>query len=279
VKLSSACTAVSSPSSDLVPAEAPIAKHRTVRLSNGRQVSFWHLPGPLGAPTVVLLHGIAVTADLNWGGAFAALCRHFHVLAPDLRPAPAGIAATRIEDYVVQVRAWCENRSSPHLLIGASLGGLLALMIAHDVAPSALVLVNPLPPLGVEPRPAGTDHADVVAWASTRSLTGTRRALADADDATCLWAFRRWRDESGAVLNAAAAGIAIEVPTCPALVLASERDDDVPLAANRAVATMLGADLRVLTGASHVGPLLGRNAAAIAEDAWRWCEARVRTDS
>src|SRR4029079_14619147 len=127
------CTAVSSPNSDLVPAEAPIAKHRTVRLSNGRQVSFLHLPGPLGAPTMVLLHGIAVTADLDWGGAFAALSRHFHVLAPDLRghgrsASPA--ADFRLEDCADDAVMLADALGVDRFIAaGYSMGGLIAQLL------------------------------------------------------------------------------------------------------------------------------------------------------
>ena len=31
---------------------------------------------------LVLLHGLGITADLNWGAAYAELCRRFRVVAP-----------------------------------------------------------------------------------------------------------------------------------------------------------------------------------------------------
>jgi pimeloyl-ACP methyl ester carboxylesterase len=132
-------------------------------------------------------------------------------------------------------------------------------------------LVNPLPPMGITPRPTPSGQVvDIVPWGTRRTLRGTRRALPDADDAACLFAFRRWRDESGVVLRAASDGIAIETPRCPVLILASEHDDDVPQASGRVLADCLGARFRVITSASHVGPLLGRHAARIAEEAWQW---------
>lgn len=208
-----------------------------------------------------------------WSRIFAA--RGSGVRALDLVPCSAGLAATTLDDYVAQVCAWSTGIAQP-LLVGASLGGLLALLAAPRMRPAALVLVNPLPPAGIEPRTTTREYADVVPWGSERSLAGTRRALFDADDAACLFAFRRWRDESGRVLRAAAAGVAASPPGCPALVIASECDDTVPVAASRALAAQLGADLRVLPGASHVGPLLGRGAASLAEQAWRSSQQRGR---
>ena len=201
-----------------------------------------------------------------WQRVFAA--HGCDAVAPDLEPAAAGIAATTIEDYAAQVRGWCHGACAP-MLIGASLGGLLALMVACEVNPAALVLINPLPPAGILPRPARGDWPDVVAWGGEAALATTRRTLPDADDATCLFAFRRWRDESGAVLRTAA-DVRVNWPRCPMLVLGSENDDDVPVAASRALAAACGAEFRLLRGVSHVGPLLGRGAARVAEDVLRW---------
>jgi pimeloyl-ACP methyl ester carboxylesterase len=113
----------------------------------------------------------------------------------------------------------------------------------------------------------------IVAWSRTRSLAGTRGSMPDADDAARMYAYRRWRDESGAVLNAAQAGIAIASPACPVLVIASGDDRDVPCETSRALAGLLGADFQKIAGASHVGPLLGRSAAMIASHACDWLRA------
>ena len=60
----------------------------------GPRVNFVLPPGPAMAyrdsvasahhPPVILLHGVGMTADLNWGATYADLCRHFRVVAPDL---------------------------------------------------------------------------------------------------------------------------------------------------------------------------------------------------
>lgn len=222
--------------------------------------------------TAICVHG-AGAGGWEWTIWQRVLCaRGWSVLAPDLMPVSGGLAATRIEDYIEQVRAWCEATVAPATIIGASLGGLLALVVSARIRPAALVLINPLPPAGISGTAAARDYADIVPWRRERSLARTRRAMPDADDAACLFALRRWRDESGAVMRAAARGIQVEIPQCPALVLASERDDDVPPDTSRATAEYLGAQLRILPGASHVGPLLGRDAASAAMQAARWCD-------
>jgi pimeloyl-ACP methyl ester carboxylesterase len=223
-------------------------------------------------PAAVCIHGAGGGGWewAIWQRVFAA--RGWSVVAPDLMPGRGGLAATTFEDYAAQVRAWCEPcDTQQYVLIGASLGGLLALHVAGGIEPAALVLVNPLPPAGISPRPSRTDFPDIVPWGRERSLDSTRRAMPDADDAARLFAFKRWRDESGAVLRAAAQGIALTSVRCPMLILASENDTDVGADASRALATHCAAEFRLLKGASHVGPLLGRSANAVAADVLGWC--------
>jgi len=192
------------------------------------------------------------------------------LLAPDLQPAPGGIGATQLDDYIAQVVGWTATESTPAVLIGASLGGLLALQVASRMPVVALVLVNPLPPAPLQMSIEKPAYPSIVAWGKMRSLAGTRRALPDADDAACLYAFQRWRDESGRVLNEALRGVDVTLPKCPILLLASELDDDVPLATSIALATSLNADLIHLPRSSHVGPLLGVAAADCAERVLAW---------
>lgn len=213
-----------------------------------------------------------------WSRVFAARGMPLH--APDLAATPAGLALTRFADYRQQVRDWSERAVSEYaesrlVLAGASLGGLLALSVAVDVQAAALILINPMPPATIMPRPPGHPCPAVLPWGAQRSLAGTRRAMPDADDAACLLAFRRWRDESGLALEQARLGITLEFPDCPILVLASERDTDVPVEVSRELAARCRADFESLDGCSHVGPLLGRHAGKIAEGAAAWLLARL----
>ena len=45
----------------------------------------WEVPGPPGAPALLLLHGWMATAALNWYGALEYLGGSFRVVAPNLR--------------------------------------------------------------------------------------------------------------------------------------------------------------------------------------------------
>ncbi len=226
--------------------------------------------------TAVLVHG-AGGGGWQWS-LWAGVLRSagMAVLAPDLRPLDAGLMATGWTDYLAQVRQWRSLSAPPQVLIGASLGGLLALAAASEQAPVALVLVNPVPSLGVEPWPPLRARPPRVAW-SRLPFAATRASLPDAGLAAARYAHARWRDESGRVLNEVAAGIAIAAPSCPVLVMASERDTDIPPATSRALAVMLDADFLLLRDCSHVGALLGRGAPAAALRALAWLAARVGT--
>jgi pimeloyl-ACP methyl ester carboxylesterase len=224
---------------------------------------------------VVCIHG-AGGGGWEWGvWARVLAVRGFAVVAPDLMPSRNGLEKTSFLDYRSQVMDWCAGAGANIVLAGASLGGLLALAAAPFAKPRALVLVNPMPPAGVVARPLHERYPPIVPWASERALASTQRALPDADDAARLHAFRRWRDESGAVLNDARDGIAIESPRCPVLLFASEADAEVPAAVTRALGVRFAADVRTLSGASHIGPLLGRKAADIAAEAAAWIAART----
>ncbi|QDH69384.1 alpha/beta fold hydrolase [Marilutibacter alkalisoli] len=174
------------------------------------------------------------------------------VHALDLMPVAAGLQATRLDDYVVQARAALAALPRPRAAIGASLGGLLAVIVAD--AADALVLVNPLPPSPWAGQLPSREWPDVVPWGRDARLASTRRALPDADPATTLFAFRRWRDESGAVLREAHAGVAMAAPVCRTLCIASEHDEDVPAGVTAGLARAWSGDCMHLADASHVGP-------------------------
>lgn len=222
--------------------------------------------------SALLVHG-AGGGGWEWNTWRGMLQAHgIAVAAPDLRPSSDGLAATTFADYAAQVHANLDALPRPRALVGASLGGLLALVCAD--AADALVLVNPMPPLPWAAQLPARDWPDVVPWGRDARLASTRRSIPDADPVTALFAFRRWRDESGRVLRAAQEGIAVRKPECPVLCMVSEQDDDVPPALVASVAADFNASLLRMPSSSHVGPLLGRGAAAAAAQAAAWLSAR-----
>lgn len=217
----------------------------------------------MSKPSVLFLHGAGGGAwEWNiWTRIFRA--HGFDVHAPDLLPSTSGLVSTSLDDYRLQAAQHLQAMNSPKIIIGASLGGLLTLMNSEYA--DAMVLINPMPPAPLHAQmPAREKYPDIIPWQSLASLQGTRQALFDCDEMSCLYAFRHWRDESGAVMNAAMAGVDIVQRSCPLLVMASEQDTDVAFSLTRILAESLNASFINLPKSSHTGPLLGKNAAQCA---------------
>lgn len=217
----------------------------------------------MSKPDVLFLHGAGGGA-WEWNVWIRVFKAHgFDCHAPDLLPSASGLAETLLENYSQQVRQYLLAMGSPKIIVGASLGGLLALM--NGELADVLVLINPMPPVPwYTQMPAHEQYPAIIPWQRNASLPGTRRALFDCDEMTCLYAFRHWRNESGAVMNEAMQGVEVTRPECPLLVMASEQDTDVPFTVSRDVAKNMNASFIHLPETSHVGPLLGKTAAQCA---------------
>ncbi len=104
-----------------------------------------------GGPPVVLVHGLG-GSHLNWVGIGSALARNHRVVAIDL----AGFGLTPAHGRSTSVRANAdllgrfvrEVIGEPVVLVGNSMGGMIALLLAghHPELVSALVLVDPALP-------------------------------------------------------------------------------------------------------------------------------------
>lgn len=104
------------------------------------------LPGPPGAPTVLLLHGWTATADLNWFTCYVPLSEHYHVVALDHRGHGRGIRSKkpfRLEDCADDAIAVCDVLGIDEVIpIGYSMGGPIAQLIwqRHRMRTRGLVL-------------------------------------------------------------------------------------------------------------------------------------------
>jgi pimeloyl-ACP methyl ester carboxylesterase len=198
----------------------------------------------------------------------------WNVVAKDLMPTQGGLEKTVFTDYVVQVRAWVP-KSGKVVLAGASMGGILALKAAETVSPAAVVLINSTIPAGVGPaRAPKPESPPVVRWANG-PLQDTRDSMPDSDEKTILWAWKRWRDESGTVINTIRKGVPSRKPACPTLVILGEKDTDIPYTTGLELAKWAGADVQLYQGMSHVGPLMSTRATEVAEAMRLWVERRL----
>lgn len=117
------------PAEAIVPSPA-LPPGRSVDLP-GRGRSFVReMAGPPGAPTLLLLHGWTVTADLNWFTAYEPLSRHFRVVALDHRGHGQGIRTRRpfrLEDCADDAAALAEALGISRVIpVGYSMGGPVA---------------------------------------------------------------------------------------------------------------------------------------------------------
>ncbi len=202
----------------------------------------------------------------------------WQVVAPDLVPAKGGLEATTFDDYVQQVTGWVPQRHGRLVLVGASMGGILALKVAERIHADALVLVNSVPPQGIGKPREGKAYPPIVRWANG-PIEETRAALPDGDEATVRWAHPKWRDEAGGAMNTIHDGVPVRFPGVPTLVVLGAEDTDIPLESGLALAHWAKADVQLYAGTSHIGPLYGRRAAEIATAVVRWLDAthkRVR---
>jgi pimeloyl-ACP methyl ester carboxylesterase len=94
----------------------------------------------------MLIHGVTVTAELNWGKVLAPLSRHFRVVAMDLRGHGDGIPVGwrfRLEDCADDVAALAEVLAiDSFVAVGYSMGGMVAQLVCRRHSPivSGLVL-------------------------------------------------------------------------------------------------------------------------------------------
>ena len=131
-----------------VPLDAATPVTRLVNLPGRGTTRMWECAGPPGAETLVLIHGVTFTAELNWRGVFAALGRHFRVVAADLRGHGDGIRAGsrfRLEDCADDVAALAGVLGIDRFTaVGYSMGGMIAQLVyrQHPALVSGLVLCS-----------------------------------------------------------------------------------------------------------------------------------------
>ena len=129
-----------------LPQETAAPQTRLVELPGRGVTRVWECAGPSEAPTLMLIHGVTVTAELNWGQVFAPLSPHFRVIAMDLRGHGDGIRAGwrfRLEDCADDVAALAGVLAAGSFVaVGYSMGGMVAQLAwrRHPALVSGLVL-------------------------------------------------------------------------------------------------------------------------------------------
>lgn len=133
-------------SEPLAPVPPPLPAGRVVELPGRGEIFVREASGPVGSPTILLLHGWTASADLNWFRVYDTVSSLGRMIAVDHRGHGRGIRTEetfRLEaaadDAAALVR---ELEAGPVVAVGYSMGGPIAMLLArrHPGLVSGLVL-------------------------------------------------------------------------------------------------------------------------------------------
>jgi pimeloyl-ACP methyl ester carboxylesterase len=224
--------------------------------------------------TIVMVHGAfcAGWAFERFRTAFEA--QGMTVVAPDLRGHGADEPGDRVigvsmADYAADIARLCGEQAEPPILVGHSMGGLVAQMAARRARIEALVLLAPSPPWGVAgssieeavtafgvqvmgPLSSGAvepDHGLMRRYSLDRMPKDEREAIV-----------ARLRPESGRALREAlnwwldpfmTTSVGPGPLPVPTLAIAGQQDVVHPAATVRQIAERIGAAFQVMPAMSH----------------------------
>jgi pimeloyl-ACP methyl ester carboxylesterase len=237
--------------------------------------------------TIVMVHGA-----FCGGWAFERFRTAFEaqgmtVIAPDLRGHGAdegGVVGVSMADYAADIQRLCDGLSEPPILLGHSMGGLVAQMAARRARIAALVLLAPSPPWGVSgssiEEAVTAFGVQVMGPLSSGAVEPDRGLMrhysldrTPAEEREAIIA--RLRPESGRALREAlnwwldpfmTTSVGPGALPVPVLAIAGQHDVVHPPATVRQIAQRIGATYEAMPGMSHW--LLG-------EAGWEDVAARV----
>jgi len=187
--------------------------------------------------------------------------------APDARP--GAVTGVSMSDYARAVVRFCADLDEPPILLGHSMGGLVAQMAAAQVRPQALVLLAPSAPWGVTgvtleeavsavslyalgpywTMAIDPDYPSARRYSFDRLQAAERRALfarMTPESGRALWeTLNWWLDPFATTIVPAQGG------RMPVLAVAGGRDAVHPPGTVRQTAARLGGEVRVFDEMSH----------------------------
>ena len=215
-----------------------------------------------GFPALVLVHGAANTSRV-WTFWQAQLSeRGWRSYAVDLRghggSGPADLSTTTMEDYAADVCRVLKELRRPAVVVGWSMGGLVAMMAAARGGWSGCVAFAPSAPVrqvdtSVQLR-AGEFGPEE--YGITTMDPDAQRGMSDLVREERLVALSALSKESRMARDQRRRGIVIESLPCPLLLATGSRDREWP--AERYEGLWLPAARLIMEGASHWGLVLNR---------------------
>jgi pimeloyl-ACP methyl ester carboxylesterase len=243
-----------------------------------------------GAPALLLLHGAACGAWVWEEGFGARLAAAGHaVFAPEFRrgapDAPAGVA-----DFIADARAALAAMRRPAVLVGHSLGGLVAQRMLSDPEVLGCALLAPVPPEGLAWANWRLAMADPPLWRALARMTEPagpaadaavlRRALFSAalPDGVAALHLRRMGGESRAALLEAQAPQPVTPAWSlgkPCVAYGARRDRLIPADAVVRTAAWHGCSFALLDDCGHA-MMLDTGREALADRLLNWLEESFR---
>lgn len=236
----------------------PSIVNHCIHLPGRGETRVREITGPEGAPTVLLLHGLGATGQLNWGPSYRGLAEHFRVLCVDHRGHGRGIRTQRfrLEDCADDaVDAAAAVGAKRFIAVGYSMGGPIAKLVwrRHPEVVQGLVLCATArhftpPQVNKAARTllsAASGVARFVPGIVQRQMLGRLLMQIDRPEARARVAAELSGHDPAAVLQAAAAVASfsshdwvtqVDVPTA---VVITTRDDVVPPSRQRKLAASI----------------------------------------
>jgi len=233
---------------------------------------------------LILIHG-SFGSSLMWMGYAQFLStKGWDVYAPDLRghgKSEGELAGAMMNDYVADIhRVITEHALENPIIIGHSMGGLIALMYATEHGAHAVVAIDPSPtkeiqgsekkeyPLVYSPMDAGmpTDPMEVM------------KALPDIPQDMLMKMQEMLGMESGTARSERKLGISIpkDKLSMPVLFVGGELGESLPFGIGiktaKAMADYYGKEALEIKGATHPGILIGEHAMEAVEKIEQWIQ-------
>jgi len=221
-------------------------------------------PHATNAPPVILVHGAAnaasvwtfwqrVLADASWASYALDLQGHGRSAALDL-------SHTSMHDYATGVRALAAQFKRPPVIMGWSMGGLVAMMVAADGVASACVALAPsIPVRHRDPNVTlRTGEFGPDEYGIRDRNPDNQPAMPDLDRDERVIALSSLGKESRLARDERQAGVVIVSIPCPLLIVTGTADTQWPR--DRYHHLWLEADYFSVDGASHWGLVLNRRA-------------------
>jgi pimeloyl-ACP methyl ester carboxylesterase len=217
---------------------------------------------PTRRAPVVLVHGAANSSMvwILWQRELAQ--RGFASYAVDLRGhgASSAIDLSRVSmhDYAADVVAVCDQLAAPPVLVGWSMGGLVAMMVAEEGVAEACIALAPSTPALVTDAAAQlrAGEFDAAEYGITSDDPGDQPAMPDLDREERLIALASLGRESRFARDERAAGIVVRDLACPLLIVTGTADRQWPRSNYDGL--HLPAEHLGIDGASHWGLVLSR---------------------